>query len=80
MNDIFHWNYSQHQWVNFTSDNPTWKAPSIDEAAIRVGATHRLAESYAQALEDAERCIDAIQQREEQERNERARMAGSIYS
>lgn len=70
MNSIYHWDYSQHQWANFVRDNPSWEKPSVDEAAIRVGATHRFASSYAEALDNAEQCGDEVERRERDAKRE----------
>lgn len=63
MNSIYHWDYTQFQWNNFYRDNPGWEGPAVDEAAIRVAATHRFAASRAEALDNADDCIDEIARR-----------------
>lgn len=54
------WSWTPEQWAQIPVVYPNWEVPSVDEAAIALGATHRFARSLDQATTEAEQCIDTL--------------------
>lgn len=54
------WSWTPQQWAQVLVVYPNWEVPSVDQAAMSLGATHRFARSLAEASDEAEQCIDAV--------------------